>query len=93
MPVVKEIVAVPGDRVRVERSGLAVNGRELAGAALLGRDTHGRPLPHVRLGQHRLGEDELWVLGPASPRSWDSRYFGPIATAQVVATVQPWLTW
>ena len=84
---------MPGDRVRVEPSGLAVNGREVPGTRLLGRDTQGRPLPHARLGEHRLAENAIWVLGCASPRSWDSRYFGPIGSTQIVATVQPWLTW
>lgn len=93
MPVVKEIVAVPGDLVSVHRSGLTVNGREVPGTALLWRDTQGRPLPHVRLGEHRIGEEAFWVLGRASPRSWDSRYFGAVSKRQIRGTVAPWLTW
>ncbi len=90
-PVVKEIAAVPGDWVRIERSGLLVNGLELPGTALLLRDSDGRPLPHIRLGERRLAEDEFWVLGRSSPRSWDSRYFGAVASRQIVGTVTPWL--
>lgn len=93
MPVVKEIVAVPGDCVRVERSGLVVNGRELPGTALLLRDSEGRPLPHARLGERRLADDELWVVGRSSPRSWDSRYFGVVGAQQIRGTAAPWLTW
>jgi type IV secretory pathway protease TraF len=42
MPIVKKIVAVPGDRVRIERPGLEINGRGLPGTTILSTDTQGR---------------------------------------------------
>jgi conjugative transfer signal peptidase TraF len=93
MPIVKEIVAVLEDRVNVDRSGLTVNGRPIPGTALLARDTLGRPLPHVAPGELRLSEDEFFVLGRASPRSWDSRYFGIVSLQQIHGSVAPWLIW
>jgi conjugative transfer signal peptidase TraF len=93
MPVVKQIVALPGDRVEIEQSELKVNGHPVPNTALLARDTLGRPLPHVPVGEHRLGKDEYFVLGRASPRSWDSRYFGVVSLRQIHGCVAPWLIW
>jgi type IV secretory pathway protease TraF len=32
---------------------------------------------HYREGRYLIGPDELWVIGD-DPRSFDSRYYGPV---------------
>jgi type IV secretory pathway protease TraF len=54
-------------------------------------DTQGRTLPRYR-GCVTLETSEVFVLGP-HPQSFDSRYFGPIATTDIQATATPLWTW
>ena len=44
-------------------------------------------------GCHTLAAGELFVLGPNNPRSYDSRYFGPLAREAVTATCTAVWTW
>jgi len=83
---VKRVAALPGDWVELSASGLRINGRAIARTALHGADHAGRPLPHPSYGLRRVEAGELWVLGSAHDVSWDSRYFGPIQTAQARAS-------
>ena len=80
----KYVAAGPGDRVEITRDfRLLVNGEERA-----------RGLPHLSglpdaeirrrfCGVRILGEDEYWMLG-TSFRSFDSRYWGPVRSSQIV---------
>jgi conjugal transfer pilin signal peptidase TrbI len=88
---VKQIAAVPGDRVQVGAEGVAINGR-LQGALL-----------HLRKGERlwRMGrrivdverdelvpQGHLWMMG-TNPRSYDSRYWGYIENEQIVGRAIP----
>jgi conjugative transfer signal peptidase TraF len=84
LPVLKRVVALPGDHVEVEADGVVVNGRLLPGTAPLARDSQGRPLPAPRAAL-RLGPEELWLLSDHIPNSWDSRYYGPVGRGCVVS--------
>ena len=83
--VLKQVAALPGDRVEVAARGVLVNGKLLPGTAPLSRDSQGRPLPRFPPGPHRLGPGELWLLSGHIPNSWDSRYYGPVERAGVVS--------
>lgn len=85
LPVLKRVVALPGDRIEVGPSGVLVNGRLLPGTAPLARDSEGRPLPVHPPAALRLGPDELWLLSDHIPNSWDSRYYGPVGRGCVVS--------
>jgi conjugative transfer signal peptidase TraF len=88
VPVGKRICAVPGDTVTVTPNGLLVNGTPVPNSRPLPFDHKGRPLPHLAAGQYGVGPGELWVLSPYSRLSFDSRYFGPLKTAQIRARVR-----
>ena len=90
--VIKQVIAGPGDTVDVRPTGLEVNGRQLPNSATAARDSAGRPLPHVPWGRHPMPPAQVWLHGPGDPRSWDSRYFGPLSEAQIRATVAPVVT-
>jgi conjugative transfer signal peptidase TraF len=91
-PLMKRIAAVPGDRVILTDAGLFVNGTLLAGTRPFATDSHGRPLPGIPRGERRVGAAEYWVIGTV-PRSWDSRYWGAVPSADIRSTAQPlWLT-
>ncbi len=89
----KPVVAKEGDLVRVTDRGVEVNGSMLHGSKPRATDTKGRPMNAWPAGLYRAANDELWVISSYSDRSFDSRYFGPISTAQVRRRSQPLLVW
>ena len=91
-PILKQVVALPGDEVDVQQRSVAVNGRFLDCSELHHVDSLGRPLEHVPLGRRKVSDGEAWVLGVYRERSWDSRYFGPIPAESIVGLARPLLT-
>jgi conjugative transfer signal peptidase TraF len=87
--VLKPIAAGAGDTVAVSPDGISVNGRAIANSGQLAHDSRGRPLPHVAAGRYRVPAGEFWLVSPHNPRSFDSRYFGPVSAGLVRSTVRP----
>jgi conjugative transfer signal peptidase TraF len=85
----KPIAAGAGDVVTVSPSGVSVDGRPIANSAQLTRDSQGRPLPAYPAGTYRVPAGEIWLVSPHNPRSFDSRYFGPVPASLVRSTVRP----
>ncbi len=88
VPLVKQVAAVGGDEV-CRRKGegqdeIAINGQVVAEA--LEKDTDGRPLPKWE-GCLHLATGEFFLLQP-HPRSFDSRYFGPVLRCDVLGVVR-----
>ncbi|TIS13749.1 MAG: S26 family signal peptidase, partial [Mesorhizobium sp.] len=48
----------------------------------------GRPLPWWN-GCRALGDNEVFLLGSDKNRSFDSRYFGPVPTQNVIGRLVP----
>jgi conjugative transfer signal peptidase TraF len=90
-PLGKLVLAVAGDRLEVGGGTIALDGRPLPATASLAADAAGRPLPRVPPGARRVGSGQVWLVSP-HPLSLDSRYFGPIAAAQVLGRLVPLLT-
>jgi len=91
-PLAKPMAARPGEIVELSATGMAVNGRLLPHTAPLVTDTAGRPLPHWPFGRYVVAPGTVWVASTYSPRSLDSRYFGPVEASQVREHVRPLLT-
>ncbi len=72
----KEVVGLPGDRVTVGASGVCVNGRRLPWSEPRGLDSRMRPLKPLS-GTFVIGKAQVWLYSP-HPRSFDSRYYGPV---------------
>lgn len=88
-PLLKPIVARAGDLVEISEAGVHVNGRLLKGSAPRTLDTSGRPMPVWPLRVQRVRHGTVWVVSSYNPRSFDSRYFGPIAVRTIMARVRP----
>ena len=88
----KEIVAVPGDRIALTPDGLTVNGRAIPGTAPHAVDRNRRALAHAPFAEKALPPGDFWVLGLARQLSWDSRYFGPVPRDHIFGTAIPILT-
>lgn len=89
----KRIVAVPGDEVSIDATGVKVNGNPIPNSAPRASDPAGRALPVCRLFHYRLREGEVLVMSDCSALSFDGRYFGPIPRVSIRSVVAPVLTW
>ena len=90
-PLINPVVAWPGDIVSVSATGISVNGRALPNSAAIERDSKGHRLRPFAVGEYRVSPTELWVVSSFSPRSFDSRYFGPIPLKCVHSWLRPLL--
>lgn len=81
-PLIKPIVARAGDEVLLDAEGVHVNGRLLANSRALEADRQGAALPQLGPARFTVGEGEVWVVSQFTPRSFDSRYFGPVRLSE-----------
>jgi conjugative transfer signal peptidase TraF len=88
-PLVKPVAAIAGDLVAVTLKGIAVDGKPVAGTEALAEDEAGRPLHSIPIGAYRVESGEVWLLSGHDPRSFDSRYFGPVPAANVTGVAHP----
>jgi conjugative transfer signal peptidase TraF len=89
IPVVKEVIAVPGDMVKLTNDGFMVNGQfYLAPRRFI--DHHGKPIKRfIKQGVY-IHVSNYWLYGTHAPiDSWDSRYFGGINREQIRQVMQP----
>lgn len=91
-PLLKPIVAKCGDVVEVSALGIAVNGTLLRNTAPLSTDTKGRHLGAWPSGRYIVVPGTIWVASSYHPRSFDSRYFGPVSIAAIRHRLKAFLT-
>jgi conjugative transfer signal peptidase TraF len=86
VPMLKRVLALPGQTVC--RSGLTivVDGVDVGGA--YERDGRGRPLP-VWHGCRIIADGDVFVMNWQSADSLDSRYFGPVPASAVIGRAVP----
>ena len=85
-PVLKALAAGPGSFVCTASRRFAIDGQVKASVAA--DDRHGVPLPQWN-GCRRLGAGEWFAYSDRVPNSFDSRYYGPIRTEQIIAVYRP----
>ena len=78
-PLAKTILGMPGDTLWIDP------------ATVLKKDTLGRPMPHM-FGLQHVGNGQIWLHGSAR-NSFDSRYYGVVPAANVIANLAPLWTW
>ena len=89
-PLLKVVAAVPGDDVAVSVRDVVVNGCMLPHSRPVASDRSGRSMSRWPPGRHHLGRGQVWLYAD-NDRSWDSRYWGPAATASIMARAVPLL--
>lgn len=87
VPLLKRVGAVAPQHVCVRGGIVRIDGAPAAVA--LHADRWQRPLPQWTQCR-RLAEGELFLLSTAHPASFDSRYYGPVPTADVIGSARPW---
>ena len=92
-PLLKPIVAQAGDTVKVQPTGIYVNGTRLAKSQQYTIDSLHRTLPRYPAGTYIVQPGTVWVVSSYSSTSFDSRYYGPINLSEVVHYVKPYVTY
>lgn len=89
--VMKQIVGIENDTVDVRADGLIINGIWFSHTPLATIDSKGRPLD-AKKGRYIIQKDQVFLASDYTPKSFDSRYFGPVSTSAVRSTMLPLLT-
>jgi conjugative transfer signal peptidase TraF len=88
-PLLKPIVARAGDLVEVTVRGIHVNGRLIPNTQARHQDSAGRPLSPWSVGSYRVMPGTVWVASSYHPRSFDSRFFGPVHLSNINNRLRP----
>jgi conjugative transfer signal peptidase TraF len=91
-PLLKPVVAKSGDVVELSPRGISVNGALLPNTAPLSTDTKGRHLEAWPSGRYVVAPETVWVASAYHPRSFDSRYFGPLSKLAIRHRLKAFLT-
>ncbi|TGW04899.1 S26 family signal peptidase, partial [Mesorhizobium sp. M2D.F.Ca.ET.145.01.1.1] len=86
VPLVKRLVALPGEHVCAFNEAIIIGGEIVA--SRLATDTQGRALPWWS-GCRALSQNEFFLLNREAPRSFDSRYFGPVPAKNIIGRLVP----
>jgi conjugative transfer signal peptidase TraF len=90
-PLIKEVIAIPGDHVILNNDTIQVNGAQYF-YRTSHMDSEGRALDIYPRGDYP-NTTGYWMLGTYGGNSWDSRYWGPIPRDRILYKVIPLLTW
>ena len=88
-PLLKPVIAHPGDIVVLSAEGIRVNGSLLPNTAPQLVDAAGRPLKTWPTGVYPVAPSTVWVASTYHPNSFDSRYFGPISLGLIRHRLRP----
>lgn len=83
-PLIKTVAATPGQIIEIG-DHVRINGSELAHSQLMAMDSQGRPMMPYRGGLVRAG---TVFVHSDYPGSFDSRYFGPLPTENILGLAQ-----
>lgn len=91
VPLVKKIIALPYQHVTLADSFIAIDDKKLQFKTIK-FDSLNRPLDSYPRGSYRL--NCYWMIGSNDYlHSWDSRYWGCIASDRILYKIKPLLTW
>ncbi len=86
VPLIKRILALPGQTICREGLTITVEGIEMGVARE--RDGRGRPLP-IWQGCRVIATNQVFLMNWDEPASLDGRYFGPIAASSIIGRATP----
>lgn len=86
VPMLKRVLALPGQTVCRNGLSIAVDGIKVGEARE--RDGHGRPLPAWQ-GCRTIADGDVFVMNWQSTDSLDGRYFGPLPASSVIGRAIP----
>ncbi|MCG6461793.1 conjugative transfer signal peptidase TraF [Vibrio parahaemolyticus] len=91
MPEIRKIMALQGDYVTLDHE-ISINGHSLSQAAVKNEDAHHYALPHIH--EFQLHESEYFMMLYDDSNDWfDSRYYGPVPSENIIGLIHPIWTW
>ncbi len=94
MPFMKEVVALPGQKVTVTKTGVIANGKRLPNSRVVTLIESGKlKVIHLPYGTYKVPKGEFWDYAPGN-FAYTSAYYGPVPVANILGSVHPvpWLT-
>lgn len=89
MPIVKRIVGVEGDQIRIDKGNVMINDVEFSQYKILKHDSKGRLVKRYYDDPYTLKKNEFLLMANYKENSWDSRYWGAV---NVEFVLEPLLT-
>jgi len=90
-PVIKELIAIPGDTVQIPQEGILVN-QIFYYAPFIKFDMHGNAMSSYPVKQIK-NTNQYWLYGANDPEySWDSRFYGGVDRANIQGAIWPFIT-
>ena len=86
---IKKILAAKGDTISITSHGVLINGQYVPHSQPIREDKAGRLLPQLNIQELTLADGQVLMMSDYSPKSFDGRYFGPIARPQDAITLKP----
>lgn len=86
VPLIKRVLALPGQTVCRKGLAISVDGIEMGLARE--HDSRGRPLPHWQ-DCCVVAKGDVFLMNWDEPASLDGRYFGPIRASSIVGRAEP----
>ena len=87
-PIIKELIAVPGDTIILTAEAMIVEGKTYP-AHTRAKDHLDRPLAAIARGTF-ANTQSYWLYGKNSPKdSWDSRYWGGVDRSSIIDIATP----
>jgi conjugative transfer signal peptidase TraF len=86
IPLLKRVLALPGQTVCRDHLAITIDKIELGAARE--HDSRGRPLP-VWQGCHVVADGEVFLMNWQSADSLDGRYFGVLPTSAIIGRADP----
>jgi len=90
---IKVLAAGPGDRVRIDGSGVVVGRHAWPSSTPVAFDGAGRALPQPPVLDATLDAASVLVMSQDCAAGFDARYFGLLSRSAIVATAIPLITW
>lgn len=92
VPVLKKVVAVPGNTVRLSKKFITVN-ELMYQAPQQVKDHLQKPMRHFIKNGSYVDTKQYWLYGANDPeRSWDSRYYGGVARSNIIGVYKALIT-
>ena len=89
----KRVLATGNDHIEMTDQGMHINGKLLLASRPLNVDKGGRAMPRYPESSYTLRNTESLLMSDVSGTSFDSRYFGPVQTSQILSVIRPVFTW
>ena len=90
-PVIKELIAIPGDGIKINHEGILVN-KFFYRAPFIKFDMNGQPMISYPIKAIK-STNQYWLYGANDPEySWDSRFYGGVDRENIQGVIRPFFT-